>query len=140
MQRSSVVIPYHERSCHDDDDEDNVLIPRSPSSKALAPYLPKTEAEDLTLQELVNYCKYLGTLFIGLLIFHRRHFRNRKNRHVPWSTQRMVSIHSHQRCLLPRRDWKHSIPPRLQAECRSRQCRLFLSPWRSNLSSQQSYL
>lgn len=52
-----------DRSRHDDD-EDNVSIPHSPSSKALAPYAPKSEAEDLTLQELVNYCEYIGWRWI----------------------------------------------------------------------------
>jgi hypothetical protein len=40
-------------------EEDDDWIPRSPSSKAVTPYTPRSEAEDLSLQELINYCEGL---------------------------------------------------------------------------------
>jgi hypothetical protein len=46
----------------DDEDEDEdaemIAVPHSPSSKALVPFTPRSVAEDHTLQELVNFCKF----------------------------------------------------------------------------------
>ena len=63
-------------SSQDGDDEDNISIPQSPSSKAITPYTPKSEAEDISLQELVNYCEYLDLSWIRMLTRRRSHIRH----------------------------------------------------------------